>query len=173
MSVGTARRQFLTATLHNCIGLSAGQKGGTGSSQGVFGHNLRKQIFKQALLKRPPNFISPWSSRCFIQSKPEQLTDWIFFFFSWEAKESVWHTDSWCYYTGFPQLEHSFSIPWRAIKISKSREPSVLCREEGMGNCSAFPSCCTVLIPSCLWDQPMLSWELNAYIQCTTFCLFS
>lgn len=42
------RVPFSKVALHNSTGLSTGQKGGTGSSQGVFGHNLRKQIFKQA-----------------------------------------------------------------------------------------------------------------------------
>lgn len=40
--------QFAKAALHNSTELSTGQKGGTGSSQGVFGHHLRKQMLKQA-----------------------------------------------------------------------------------------------------------------------------
>ena len=81
---GTVCRRFSQAALHNRTGLRTRQKGGTGSSQGVFGHHLRKQIFKQALIKRPPIFISPWSSRHFIQHKLELLTNCIFllyFFF--------------------------------------------------------------------------------------------
>lgn len=133
-------RQLSQAALHNCVGLSTGEKGGTGSSQGVFGHNLKKQIFKPALLKGPPNFIRPRSSRCFIQSKPEQLTDCIFIFFFPGKRRN----QSGTLIRGVTTLAFlSWNIPPASheglLIISKSWEPSVLCREEGMWNCSGFP----------------------------------
>lgn len=114
---------------------------------------FEKTNFQTGLSKRAPNFISPWSSRCFIQPKPEWLRDCISFFSL--GSRSIWPTDSQCSYPGFPRLEHSFCSPWRPVKISKPPEASVLWESRQWGvQCCETSLCCIPHTTFCLFGSP-------------------